>query len=115
MNNSLSFPSAIEQQTDKPKKSLAYFLGLGLGKVVVSTRNKLSGISQAIHHSIEDDLARKLAEQAEFHDMQSQQQELAYCEEIARLKRHYLKIAILMTLVGLLMGGVSAAVLLWYF
>ncbi|HHF4335556.1 hypothetical protein [Haemophilus influenzae] len=118
MSNSLPFdPFASEktQQTEKPKKSLSYFFGLGLGKAVVATRHKLSGVSQAIHHSIENDVEQRLAEQAEFHDMLHQQQELSHCEEVARLKRRHLKVTISMTLVGLLMGAISAAILFWYY
>ncbi|OOF57523.1 hypothetical protein [Rodentibacter genomosp. 2] len=118
MSNSLPFdPFASEkpQQTEKPKKSLSYFLGLGLGKAVVATRHKLSGLSQAIHHSIENDVEQRLAEQAEFHDMLHQQQELSHCEEVARLKRRHLKVTISMTLIGLLMGAISIAILFWYY
>ncbi|MFZ7187130.1 hypothetical protein ACLSY8_04235 [Avibacterium avium] len=112
MNNSLPLDPFA---TEKPKKSLAYFLGLGLGKVVVSARHKLSGVSQAIHHSIEDDVQKRLAAQEEYHDMLSQQQEIAYCEEMERLKRRHIKVTLGMTAIGLLMGGISTALLFWYY
>lgn len=118
MSNSLPldpFVSEKSQRTEKPKKSLPYFLGLGLGKVVVATRHKLSGVSQAIHHSIENDVEKRLAEQEAFHDMLQEQQEIFHCEEVARLKRRHLKITISMTLIGLLMGAISTAILLWYY
>ncbi|PJG84822.1 hypothetical protein [Conservatibacter flavescens] len=118
MSNSLPldpFVSSKSQKEQQPKKSLSYFLGLGLGKVVVSARHKLSGVSQAIHHSIENDVERRLAEQEEFHDMLHQQQEIAYCEEVERLKRRHLKITIAMTFIGLLMGAISATILFWYY
>lgn len=112
MNNSLPLEHIA---TEKTKKSLAYLLGFGLGKVVVSVRHKLSDVSQAIHHRIEDDVQKRLAAQEEYHDMLSQQQEIAYCEEMERLKRRYLKITLGMTLIGLLMGFISSTILFWYY
>ncbi|XYU91601.1 hypothetical protein ACTG5T_03365 [Pasteurella multocida] len=68
MSNSLPFdPFGSSQQPEKAKKSFSYVLGRGLGKAVVFARNKLSGVSQAVHHSIEDDVQRRLAEQEAFH------------------------------------------------
>lgn len=116
MSNSLPFdPFGSSQQPEKAKKSFSYVLGRGLGKAVVFARNKLSGVSQAVHHSIEDDVQRRLAEQEAFHEMLQQQQEISYCEEIEKLKRRHLKVVLLMSLIGLLMGAVSAAILFWYY
>ena len=47
--------------------------------------------------------------------MLSKQQEIAYCEEMERLKRRYLKITLGMTLIGLLMGFISSTILFWYY
>lgn len=116
MSNLLPFDnlSSGNAQQTTPKKSLAYFLGLRLGKVVVSARHQLSGFGQAIHHRIENDVEKRLAEQDQFHDISLQQQERAHCEQIELLKRRHLKITIAMTLIGLLIGTISTTILFWY-
>lgn len=50
-----------------------------------------------------------------FHEMLHQQQEISYCEEIEKLKRRHLKVVLSMSLIGLLMGAVSATILFWYY
>lgn len=115
MSNSLPLDPFVSDKSQQPKKSLSYLLGLGLGKVVVSARHKLSGVSQAIHRSIENDVESRLAEQEAFHDMQYQQQAMSHCEEIEHLKRRQLKITISMTLIGLLVGVVATSILFWYY
>ncbi|TDF40827.1 hypothetical protein [Histophilus somni] len=116
MNNSLPFdPLGSSQQPEKAQKSVSYIVGRGLGKAVVFARNKLSGVSQAVHHSIENDVKQRLAEQEAFHEMLHQQQEISYCEEIEKLKRRHLKVVLSMSFIGLLMGAVSTAILFWYY
>ncbi|MDC2825922.1 hypothetical protein PHA51_07750 [Rodentibacter pneumotropicus] len=101
MNNSPSIETFNPFSEPKPKSN---FLGRLLGKVVVSARHKISGVSQSIHQSIEDDVERRLHEQGEHFEAMYHSREIEHEQECLRLKRSRIKFAIMMLLIGVAIG-----------
>ncbi|OOF84789.1 hypothetical protein BKG93_05915 [Rodentibacter ratti] len=102
MNNSPSIETFNPFSEPKPKSN---FLGRLLGKVVVSARHKISGVSQSIHQSIEDDVERRLHEQGEHFEAMYHSREIEHEQECLRLKRSRIKFAIMMLLIGVAIGA----------
>ena len=103
MNNSPSYVDSLDPFVEsKPKTS---FLGRLLGKVVVSARHKISGVSKSIHQSIEDDVEQRLLEQGEHFEEIYRTREIEHEQECLHLKRSRIKTAIMMLLVGLAIGA----------
>ncbi|QPB42834.1 hypothetical protein [Rodentibacter haemolyticus] len=89
-------------QTSQSKPT---FLGRVLGKVVVFARHKISGVSQGIHQSIENDVEKRLLEQGEHFDEIYRSREIEHENECAKLKRSKIKTSIMMLLVGIATGA----------
>ena len=107
MNNSPTYVDSFDPfQEPQPKPT---FLGRLLGKVVVLARHKISGVTQGIHQSIENDVEQRLQEQGEYFESVYQQREIEHEQACLRLKRSRIKTAVFMALVGVAIGVGAAS------